>query len=974
MLKKFLILFFVVFSALLPLKSFAADASVTTQAELTTAVADNTVDVINVEADFNVTAPQTIARDITIKSNPPDGSTVTAYTLDGQDTNNFFNITKPSATIEDINLSNGKAAVASNAAKGGAINITVTTPAGSAETISTITVSNVTFDGNNATISAAGDVTATGGAIYSNNAQTVVISSSTFKSNTATATSTDGGLENALGGAIYKEGTGDLVIEKSTFEANEADRGGAVFGLGPNIQISSSTFKSNIATSDGGAIVALDAIEIKGSTFDSNEAGTSGGAIANYSSQALIKDSSFKNNTAASDGGAVYNQGTMEITQSSFTNNTATGMGGAIYNVGDLSSYSVLNLSGNSAAYGGGIYNDGILKAARITAEGNSATGDGGALFLSNTAGMSTTGTVYLSGTGSFTNNTAGGFGGAAYVEAYSVLTLESLDTITFRGNTDSTGANSIYLGALGRLNLNAAAGASIDIYDPIASANILSAITINGTHADYGYVPTGVTGTEGSINFYTDIPNFTGTLRSFGGTIGIFTDMTLNTESFSATNTTFNFMNNAINSLVINSDYTQTGSGYMKLDLDLKNGVSDTIEALGTVSGAALDVTDIRILTDSTVAATSAITVSNTFDITFDTSKTYYGPIFEYALSQPDTHSVIATKTDNFTPTVLGASIAQNSAALNNITVSNSLLNRVGVMLSKDGRYYNVKNSYSLSKYDKFVNKNPFATADITQGQYYTTWFVPYGAKQTYNFEDMNGDIDNNAYGANAGIDMPVMFLSDNVGFIPTVFAGYGNSTQKYNGLTEKRDAFTGGIMGTLYGPYFYISLEAHASDGTQTAEFQSYRDHFDLFTITSAARAEASIPLFWSMTLQPNISAAYNYVNAQDYTTGLGADMDISNLNNVQVTPGVKLSADIKSWHPYAAYAYTHNAYNDAGVNIVDFTLPEFKNKDYSEYTFGVENTFLETYSGYIQYTGYSQGISGFAVQMGLRGYIEF
>lgn len=55
----------------------------------------------------------------------------------------------------------------------------------------------------------------------------------------------------------------------------------------------------------------------------------------------------------------------------------------------------------------------------------------------------------------------------------------------------------------------------------------------------------------------------------------------------------------------------------------------------------------------------------------------------------------------------------------------------------------------------------------------------------------------------------------------------------------------------------------------------------------------------------------------------------------------PGVKLAADIKSWHPYASYAYSHNAYNDAKIQIEDFTLPEFMPKDYSEYSFGIENT---------------------------------
>jgi predicted outer membrane repeat protein len=953
--------------AILPLNLKAAEAAVTDEAELTTAIATTTVDTINIEDDFTVTAPHTISRQITIKSNPPDGSPITEYTLSGGNTSSFFNITSPSAKVDTLTLKEGKATVSGQNARGGAIEINVNTAPPTPTAISTVTISNVTFEDNKADISTTGNVSAFGGAIYTKSKQSVQISSSTFKNNSATATSTDGGTAVGMGGAIFHEGTGALAIDLSTFTDNKATRGGAIFDAGKGLKLTSTTFNKNTATADGGALVALDDFEGSSLTFDKNTAGTDGGAIMSNATAAKISQSSFTNNKAAN-GGAIYNGGGFALANTNFDSNEATADGGAIYNTGAVTATNAVNFLSNKAVNGGAIYNTGRISAVSMNFTGNSATGNGGALYTTNSA---SNGNVLISGGGSFTGNSATGLGGAVYQDG-TTLSIVSQAGMTFSGNTDSSGANAIHMANSSILNLNAT-NSPINFYDPI-TGDSTNEININGTNAQNLHIPTGIAAGTGAVNFHTSMTGFNGAINAYGGTIGIFGNVAFSPSAFTAQNTTFNMMAGALNALTINSNYTQTGSGWLRLDIDLRNEVADTIEATGTVSGGNLDVSGVRFLTDSTGAATLPILISNSFNIAFDTSKVYYGPIFEYTLTQPDTHHVVANKTNNFTPTVLGASIAQNAAMLSNITISNSILNRVGVMLSKDGRYYNTKNSYSLSKYDKFLNKNPFGTSEITQKEYYATWFVPYGAFQKYDFEDNMTGVENNSYGANAGIDLPVLSVTDNVGFIPTVFAGYGGSTQKYNGLESKKDTISGGVMGTFYAPWFYASAEAHVTNGTQVAEFQQYRDTFNVFTVTSALKAELAIPLFWHITLQPNIAAAYNFVDTQNYTTGLGAPIKQGAYSNVQVLPGVKLSANIKSWHPYAAWTYAHNAYNDADIKIENFTMPEFTPKDYSEYSFGLENTFLETYSGYVQYTGYSGGISGFALQMGLRGYLDF
>jgi len=969
MFKKFNIFAFIITAAaVLPFAYAAAATNVTDEATLNTALADTSVTEIDVQSDLNITAAHTIDRELVLKSVPPAGSTATQFTLTGNGTTPLLNITAPKVTITDLGFKSGMAAVSSDTARGGAININITTPPASPSLISTTTISGSDFENNISSVTANGDATSQGGAIYINDSYDVIISSSTFKTNISTATST-GGTATANGGAIYNAGSGNVQINNSDFEQNSAGNGGAIYNTGDGLSLKSSTFSKNTAT-NGGALYSTGKITATGLSFTENTAAQNGGAVYIDSSDAKISNSSFTSNSAVN-GGALYNNYVATLSKTVFSSNTATGNGGAIYNANGLESENYFTATYNSAVNGGALYNKGTADFVKATFKNNTASGNGGAIYTDGEYD----GTIYIIGGADFNNNTAtGGRGGAIYADGRVLVSLMSLSGINFTGNTDSTGANAIYMQNGAVLNLNAV-DSSINFYDPIASDNTTE-ININGTYAENPDIsPIMLQGTN-SVNFYTDIPDYKGALNIYGGTIGAFADMTFNTSSFTMTNANFNMVNNAINSLTIASPYTQTGKLGLSIDMDLRTGTSDTIEATGTMSGTSktLDVKQINILKDSSTASTAPITVSSSFDIVFDTAEKYYGPIFEYALSQPDSHTVVATKTNHFTPLVLAAPIAQNTAMMSNVAISDSLLNRLGVMLSKDGRFYNAKDSYNFSNYDAAGQRKSYVTQDITQKDYYATWFVPYGAQQKTDFANDLNDVKNNAYGANAGVDMPVISIGDDIGIIPTVFAGYGGSRQTYEDLTSTKDSIVGGLMATLYVPYFYISAEGHVTSGKQISTFRQYRDTFDIFTASSSAKAELMLPLFWGFTLQPYVAAFYNFVNTQNYQTQIGAPITPENYTNVQVTPGIKLAADIASWRPYASYAYAHNAYNDAKINIEDFTLPEFKPKDYAEYSFGLQNTFFDTYSGYVQYTGYADGMSGYALQMGLRGYLDF
>lgn len=951
-------------SVLLPLTAKAQNVvPVDSQASLEAAINDGSNSKAELTKDITLTSTVTVPVEFTITSKQESTTTVKNLTISGNNNSSIFNMEVASGTISNLNLIKGKGTVDGNIVSGGAININVTTPpTGTAS--STITLSGIAFENNISSITADGDVIAYGGAVYTNSTHEVVITGSSFKGNIASATSSNGAGADAFGGAIFNNGTGTVYVSSTTFTENAAGSGGAIFTNG-KMQAENLSFTKNTATQNGGALYILGSFSGKNLTFTSNAAEGDGGAIVNKSTtKTILQNVVFDQNSAGGKGGAIYNDTQMSIAGANFNANKAVGEGGALFNINKLDLAGAINFNGNSSeTHGGALYNEGSITATTLNFNNNTALGNGGAIYSSNAQGN---GDLTLKGGALFTGNHSDGYGGAIYLNN-SKFNLTSLNGIVFQGNTDSTGSNAINLSGTSVLNLNA--GADINFYDKI-SGDTTATLRINASNALDSSIAD-IAPTSGRVNFYTGMEDFHGTFATYGGSLGLFADMTFNTNAFSLENTDIDMMNGIINNVTINNNYTQSGTANIKIDIDAKNEISDTINVPnGSIGG--LNVADIKIISDSTKGATGPIVISNDLNVVFDTDKSYYGPIFQYLLTQPDQHSVILNKTDTFTPSILSTSLTQNSAVHNNTLISNSVMNRVGVMLSRDGRYYNTKNSYSLSKYDKFLNKKSVKTEDITQKEWYTTWFVPYGANQTFNFEDSMGEVKNKSYGGNVGIDFPVISLG-NFGLIPTVFAGYGASSQKYQSLEASVDSGLFGIMATIYRENFFSALELHVTNGTEIATFDTYRDTFDLFTFSAVSKTEATIPLFSNLKLQPGIMFAYNLVNSQDYMTDLGAPINSDKLHNFQIVPGIKLMANVYGWHPYLNASYSYNAMNSSKVQVEEFVLPEFRTKSYFEYGIGLENTFLENYSGYFQLSGYAQGITGFSLQVGLRGYIN-
>ncbi len=304
-----------------------------------------------------------------------------------------------------------------------------------------------------------------GGALFITGGQENNITNSIFEANHA---------DNYSGGAILLQ-NGVLNIDNTTFVGNTAMESGAIFTYSsqPNtLNITNSVFDSNMALS-AGAVQAMYQANISDTVFKNNIATTNtdgaGALFVGAVGKAVLDNITFENNRADYRGGAISTRSAdlgnnkdakLDVLNSKFIGNKAGTTGGAFDNylyssVADDTAvyFEKVEFSANSAALGGAVYNHGAEDRGGNTASthingatfvGNIATDAGGAVY--NEA----KGALMLSGTNTFSGNTANGVANDIYNDG--ALTIASGMT-SIDGGIDGVGALDIKSGAT--LNMN---------------------------------------------------------------------------------------------------------------------------------------------------------------------------------------------------------------------------------------------------------------------------------------------------------------------------------------------------------------------------------------------------------------------------------------------------------------------------------------------------------------------------------------
>ena len=209
----------------------------------------------------------------------------------------------------------------------------------------TLTVSNSTVSGNQAS--------ANGGGIY--NTGSLTISNSNLSAN---GTGGDGG-------AIYSGGSGSLTIANSIVSDNSAaGYAGGIDNESGSLAVSNDTISGNTSPYGAGITNAGASALVTGSTFSGKSTPSPygfGGGIYTYGTMMTISNSTFVANATAEEGGGVYaDGGSTSISNSTFVSNSAASSeGGGVW--GSTASVLATILASNSGRdCAGGVVDKGL--------------------------------------------------------------------------------------------------------------------------------------------------------------------------------------------------------------------------------------------------------------------------------------------------------------------------------------------------------------------------------------------------------------------------------------------------------------------------------------------------------------------------------------------------------------------------------------------------------------------------------------
>ena len=208
-------------------------------------------------------------------------------------------------------------------------------------------------------------------------------------------------------------------------------------------------------------------------------------------------------------------------------------------------------------------------------------------------------------------------------------------------------------------------------------------------------------------------------------------------------------------------------------------------------------------------------------------------------------------------------------------------------------------------------------------------------------------------------------MFLNYNI----TIYISI--SYISYKGITTLTN---GGMMGatqTWYKGNFWTALTATA--GASVADTNTMYGHEDYASLLAGIGSKTGYNFEFAegkFIVQPIWFMNYSFIKTFDYTNAAGVRIDSDPLHTIQLNPSIRFIGNFKhGWQPYASVGMVWNLMNDTHVFASTVKLPEMSVKPYVEYGAGVQKSFGERFTGYIQAMLRNGGRNGIALSGGFR-----
>ncbi len=772
----------------------------------------------------------------------------------------------------------------------------------------------------------------------------------------------------------YKDIFGEVITTKDIY---------GILGLGTtnttndSLNITVTKIESNSVSSIADTLVALTNTELKGAD----------GSILDKTFNLFDVDN-LGNKTPASyklsdNLGTTYNN--LNIVGATKTDSLGklilseldlNGKSGFVVNEGSTLKFSDIKLTGNESAItnnnGSLIFENNNLIDGKVT--GTTATNTGVLNIDANNLDVILTnnGTLNL-GIGSITKEITGA--GATNI----LGTVKNYASISQDVNVDSSG--NLTVGAnIGNLVNNGTVNAnSNNLSGTINNSGILNLSgTLNKTVSGLGTTRVSdsglalVNGAEikGSLEVNNQTLHVLAT-----DTNNLFNDVKVNSG-------TINLINNNINNLNANS-FNINGNVNLLLDADLENVSMDRLPSV-TVADSIISVKGINLLSDSKSEKTYIPFAYDGFKDKVQTNITEVGHGVENQY-QTTTFAPIYKYNVSYNPSngyfLFSRGGGQSSADFNPAVLSSAVNSQVGAYSAVNETFnYAFRHAdYSFMPLPKRIRtlSNQYAIADSQSIRYVSEyskaggiWYQPYA-----NFENVglsNGPrVDVQSYGSLVGGDSAYKQLKKGWGTVTTPYIGYNGTSQHYSGVSTVTNGGILGLTQTFYHGDFFTAITVNA--GASSGESNTMYGKDNYATLMAGVGSKTGYNFEFNngkFIIQPSMLMAYTYVNTFDYTSASGVKMSSDPLHSIQIHPTIKFMGNVgKGWQPYASVGMVWNILNDTKVTANDVRLPEMSIKPYVEYGVGLQKSWHERFTGFIQAMLRNGGRNGVALSFGFK-----
>ena len=450
---------------------------------------------------------------------------------------------------------------------------------------------------------------------------------------------------------------------------------------------------------------------------------------------------------------------------------------------------------------------------------------------------------------------------------------------------------------------------------------------------------------------------------------------------TFNGTNN-MNLANNNINTLAL-GNINLNGVLRMQIDADLANSRMDQLTATSATIGAGgrIEVSKINLMSPTTQTQLELLFTDNAnlagiVNYTGE-GQIVYSPIYKYNTSYVQkgdgkgyfTFATAGSSYNDFNPSVMASSVA---------TIVTGYQNQ---MQALHQGFYHMDRYMKHSDYYRFAaeNQNKIASlAPVTDFEIKTVpetsqamWVIPYSTFESINLRG-GVKVNNIAYGMTYGGDSDMFDMGHGFKGVVSGFVGYNGNHMTYDGISMTQN---GGFLGATLNAYrdnFFTGVTISTGASSGDADTMYGHDNVTLLTAGIASKTGYNFE-FWNgrIILQPSLFLGYSWVNTFDYTNSAGVKIKQDALNALQIAPGFKIIGNTKNgWQPYAGIDMIWNIFmgrNQTTAN--DVILPKLSEKAYVQYGVGIQKTWADRFTGFLQAMIRNGGRNGIVLSTGFR-----